>query len=62
MIRSRVSLSQEIVLIGESYVPNLWRLTALGDTGGAGGERACSALAVRTSRPHDRVICGSIHA
>jgi len=32
MIRSRVTLSQEIVLIGESYVQNLPRVTAGSDT------------------------------
>ena len=42
MIRSRVSLSQEIVLISEMYVAKLRRLTAAGDTSGAAGSGADS--------------------
>src|SRR5688572_19190921 len=55
MIRSRASLSQEIVLIGESYVANHWRVTAGGDTLPRGSAGPATRLDRRASRSHDRV-------
>src|ERR1044072_9224372 len=55
MIRSRVSLSQEIVLIGESYVAKRLRLTAAGDTLRAALQGVRRSRVRAAIRPHDRV-------